>query len=224
MVRRYYDLPLPHNACGLRGDCPNHSFKLAAAELNVTTGAISRQIRAVEDDIGAQLFTRSSTGVELTAAGMDLYAVLSQSFGRISETAQKIKLGNRASRVTLACTHAMAMMWLIPRMGSFWRANPEIFVDHLISDLSRDYRRADVELRIRYGLGTRPTKWHSFCCRRRSTRFAVHVLPKSMPAQPRMIFRICRCFSWTGLTRSGPTGTNFFAGRELRRAPFGRAA
>lgn len=156
MVRRYYDLPSLTTLAVFEATARHQSFKLAAAELNVTTGAISRQIKAIEDDIGTQLFIRSSTGVELTPAGVDLYAVLSQSFGRISETAQRIKRGSRASRVTLACTNAMAMMWLIPRMGSFWRANPEIVVDHLISDLSRDFRRADVELRIRYGFGAWP--------------------------------------------------------------------
>jgi LysR family glycine cleavage system transcriptional activator len=156
MVRRYYDLPSLTTLAVFEATARRQSFKLAAAELNVTTGAISRQIKAIEDDIGSPLFTRSSTGVELTAAGVDLYAVLSQSFGRISEIAQRIKRGSRALRVTLACTNAMAMMWLIPRMGSFWRANPEIVVDHLISDLSRDYRRADVELRIRYGFGAWP--------------------------------------------------------------------
>jgi DNA-binding transcriptional LysR family regulator len=41
-------------------------------------------------------------------------------------------------------------------MGSFWRANPEVVVDHLVSDSPRDFRRADVELRIRYGFGAWP--------------------------------------------------------------------
>jgi LysR family transcriptional regulator, glycine cleavage system transcriptional activator len=46
----------------------------------------------------------------------------------------------------------------MPRMGTFWRAHPDVVVDHLISDQPRDYRRADVELRIRYGLGTWPNE------------------------------------------------------------------
>lgn len=117
---------------------------------------MGRQIKTVEDKVSVPLFTRSSTGVELTAAGEDLYAVLSQGFGRAAETLQKIKRGSRASRVTLACSNAMAMMWLMPRMGSFWRAHPDIVVDHLISDQPRDYKRADVELRIRYGFGAWP--------------------------------------------------------------------
>lgn len=153
MVRRFYNLPSLTALAVFEATARHLSFRLAAAELNVTTGAVSRQIKAVEEEIGVPLFTRSSSGVELTAAGHDLYAVLSQGFGRAAETIQRIKRGNRASRVTLACSSAMAMMWLIPRMGSFWRAEPDIVVDHLISDLPSDYRRADVELRIRYGFG-----------------------------------------------------------------------
>ena len=156
MVRRFYNLPSLTALAVFEATARHQSFKLAAAELNVTTGAVSRQIKAVEDEIGVSLFTRTSTGVDLTAAGEDLYAVLSQGFGRAAETVQRIKRGSRASRVTLACSNAMAMMWLMPRMGTFWRSHPEIVVDHLISDLARDYRRADVELRIRYGFGAWP--------------------------------------------------------------------
>jgi DNA-binding transcriptional LysR family regulator len=64
-----------------------------------------------------------------------------------------IKRGDRAKNVTIACTDAFATMWLIPRMPDFWERFPEIMVDHLISDNPRDYRRAEVELRVRYGFG-----------------------------------------------------------------------
>jgi DNA-binding transcriptional LysR family regulator len=156
MVRRFYNLPSLTALAVFEAAARHLNFRLAAAELNVTAGAVSRQIKAVEDEIGAPLFLRSSKGVELTDAGEDLYAVLSQGFGRAAEAIQRIRRGGRAARVTLACTSAMAMMWLMPRMGSFWRAHPDIVVDHLISDQPRDYKRADVELRIRYGFGVWP--------------------------------------------------------------------
>ena len=82
MVRRFYNLPSLTALAVFEATARHQSFKLAAAELNVTTGAVSRQIKAVEDEIGVSLFTRTSTGVDLTAAGEDLYAVLSQGFGR----------------------------------------------------------------------------------------------------------------------------------------------
>ena len=82
--------------------------------------------------------------------------MLAQAFSRTAETVQVIRSGHRARRVTLACTHAFASQWLMPRMGEFWRRFPEISVDHLISDDTREFRRAEVDLRIRYGFGAWP--------------------------------------------------------------------
>ena len=102
------------------------------------------------------LFGRTPTGLTLTADAEALYAVLAQAFSRTAETVQVIRSGNRTRRVTLACTHAFASQWLMPRMGEFWRRYPEISVDHLISDDAREFRRAEVDLRIRYGFGAWP--------------------------------------------------------------------
>lgn len=153
MARRFYDLPSLTSLAAFEASARHGSFKLAAAELNVTPGAVSRQIKALEEEMGVALFDRHSTGVSLTADGQELYKVISSGFSRASETVQRIKRGNREKRVTLACSNAVATMWLMPRMGDFWRRFPDIHVDHLISDDARDYRRAEVDLRIRYGLG-----------------------------------------------------------------------
>ena len=156
MVKRFYNLP-PLTAMAVFEAAARHlNFRLAAVELNVTTSAVSRQVRAVEEEIGTPLFNRSAKGVSLTPTGEVLFAVMSQSLSRISDVVQREKYGARSARVTLACSHAMATMWLMPRMGKFWKAHPEVVVDHLLSDTQRDYRRADVELRIRYGSGAWP--------------------------------------------------------------------
>ncbi|MDX8442427.1 LysR substrate-binding domain-containing protein [Mesorhizobium australafricanum] len=156
MVRRYYDLPSLTALAVFEASARHLSFKLAAAELNVTPGAVSRQIKAVEDEIGVPLFVRLGTGVMLTNAGEDLYAVLASGFSKASEVVRTVKRGDRSKNVTVACSDAFASMWLIPRMPGFWARHPDIAVDHLISDNSRDYRRAEVELRIRYGFGSWP--------------------------------------------------------------------
>ena len=153
MVRRYYDLPSLTALAVFEASARHLSFKLAAAELNVTPGAVSKQIKAIEDELGMPLFVRLGVGVSLTSAGEDLYGVLSSSFSRTAEVVRTIKRGDRSKNVTIACTDAFATMWLIPRMADFWERFPEVTVDHLISDNPRDYRRAEVELRVRYGLG-----------------------------------------------------------------------
>lgn len=132
------------------------SFKLAASELNVTSSAVSRQIRAIESDLGVALFTRLGGGVMLTGAGEDLYGVLAKSFSWTADVVRMIKQGDRSRNVTVACSDAFASMWLIPRMHRFWTEYTDITVDHLISDNSHYYRRAEVELRIRYGFGAWP--------------------------------------------------------------------
>lgn len=156
MVRRYYDLPSLTSLAVFEAAARHLSFKLAASELNVTPGAVSRQIKALEDEFGVALFSRGSGGVGLTSAGEDLYAVLSGGFSRAAEVVRTIKRGDRSKNVTIACTDAFATLWLMPRMGDFWTRYPDIAVDHLISDNAREYRRAEVGLRIRYGFGAWP--------------------------------------------------------------------
>jgi LysR family transcriptional regulator, glycine cleavage system transcriptional activator len=156
MVYRYYRLPSLTSLAAFEASARHRSVKRAADELNVTPGAVSRQIKALEEELGVPLLGRSQAGLTLTADAEALYAVLALAFSRTAETVQVIRSGNRAKRVTLACTHAVASLWLMPRMGDFWRRFPDITVDHLISDDARDFRRAEVDLRIRYGFGAWP--------------------------------------------------------------------
>ena len=156
MVRRYYNLP-SLTSLAVFESCARHmNFKLAAEELNVTRGAISRQIKALEEEAGAPLFHRGSDGVVLTADGEALYAVLARGFSEASEALQRIRTGNRASPVTLGCTNAFATLWLMRYIGAFWRSHPDITIDHLISDDPSDMRKAQVDLRVRYGSGAWP--------------------------------------------------------------------
>jgi len=68
------------------------SMTLAAAELAVTPGAISRQVRGLEEELGTTLFLRRSTGIEATEAGAALAAELGQALDRIAEAAKGVKL------------------------------------------------------------------------------------------------------------------------------------
>lgn len=156
MVRRYYDLPSMTSLVVFEAAARHLSFKLAAAELNVTPSAVSRQIRAVEEDLGVPLFSRLGNGVVLTNSGEDLYRVLASNFSRAADVVRTIRRSDPSRNVTIACSDAVASMWLIPRMSGFWDQYGEVTVDHLISDNWRNYRRPEVELRIRYGFGSWP--------------------------------------------------------------------
>ena len=156
MVRRYYNLPSLTALAAFEASARHMSMKSAAAELNVTPGAVSRQIKALEEEIGVPVFARELGGVRLTSEGEALYGVLARGFSEASETFHRIRTGNRQTSVTLACTNAFASMWLMRYMGAFWRRHPDILVNHLVSDDPARYRSADVDLRVRYGSGAWP--------------------------------------------------------------------
>lgn len=157
MTLRPYRLPSLHALATFEASARHRSFKRAADELNVTAGAVSRQIKALEEDLGASLFERAPGSLTPTAAGELLRGVLSDAFGRIGETVGQIRFGQQP-QVTVASTHGFAKCWLMPRMIQFWRNHPDVCVNHLISDDGRDYRRPEVDLRIRYGFGSWPNE------------------------------------------------------------------
>jgi LysR family transcriptional regulator, glycine cleavage system transcriptional activator len=103
------------------------SFSRAAAELGVTHGAVSRQIRTLEDWLGTRLFRRTSRNAVPTEAGMLLLAEATPALDRLAEAAQRAQGGGRASGVLrLSALPTFAMRWLIPRLPEFQRAHPEI--------------------------------------------------------------------------------------------------
>ena len=76
MVRRFYDLPSLNTLAAFETAARNLSFKMAASELNVTPGAVSHQIKALESELDVVLFQRKHRGVELTESGIMLLEVL----------------------------------------------------------------------------------------------------------------------------------------------------
>jgi LysR family glycine cleavage system transcriptional activator len=156
MVRRYYGLPSLNALAAFEAAARHLSLTKAAEELNVTPGAISRQVRALEEELGSPLFLRRHRAVELTREGETMAAALRDGFERMSATFRQIKSFGGQASVTVGSTLAMAHLWLMPRMGAFWNRNPDIVVDHVISDHPRGLDRPDVDLRIRYGDGEWP--------------------------------------------------------------------
>lgn len=156
MPRQYYELPSLTSLAAFEASARHLSFKRAAHELNVTPGAVSRQIKALEADIGLPLFQRVHRGVVLTADGTKLYNILAQGFSQISQTYQDIRNKERRASVTIGATTAFASLWLMPRLGAFSRAHPEITLHHVIADRAHELRTSEVDIRVRYGKGVWP--------------------------------------------------------------------
>ncbi|WP_353017667.1 LysR family transcriptional regulator [Mesorhizobium sp. M1405] len=93
MDHRHYDLPSLTALEVFEASARHLSFKLAAWELNLTSGEISRQIKAIEDELGVPLFVTPGTSVTLTSAGRDLYSVLASSFSKASDAFKTIRRG-----------------------------------------------------------------------------------------------------------------------------------
>ncbi|MCP5088587.1 MAG: LysR family transcriptional regulator, partial [Rhodobacteraceae bacterium] len=154
MARRYYQLP---SLTGLNtfDACARHgSFTAAAAELGVTLGAVSRQVKALETELDCALFQRLHRGVELTAEGIDLFQVLSSSFQQIGRLCQEFRNRSQSLDVTIAATTAFASLWLMPRLGGFWQQYRDINLNHAISDNPGDSGFVNADIRIRYGDGS----------------------------------------------------------------------
>jgi LysR family transcriptional regulator, glycine cleavage system transcriptional activator len=156
VLRRTNELPSLSTLVVFEAVARHMSVKLAAGELKVTPGAVSRQIRTLEADLGTALFSRVHRGVVLTAAGAECYAVLSRSLADIGNVFRSVRTSGGASNVTVATTIAFAAMWLMPRIGPFWRDHPQLAINHFISESPAELRRSDIDLRIRYGGGVWP--------------------------------------------------------------------
>ena len=133
------------------------SFTKAAEELNVTPGAISQQIKALEDFVGGPLFRRRGRALLLTDDAQASLPALRQAFDRLAEAAQALSAsGDRGKRLAVSCAPSFASKWLVPRIDSFHEAHPDIEV-WISADMElADFSKGDVDIAIRYGRGEYP--------------------------------------------------------------------
>lgn len=129
------------------------SFTQAAEELNVTPGAISQQIRQLEDFAGTPLFKRTGRSVLLTDAAQASLPMVREAFEKIAEAGRVMQAPARKGRVMVSCAPSFAAKWLAPRLESFHRANEGIEA-WISADMSlTDFNTADADIAIRYGRG-----------------------------------------------------------------------
>jgi len=144
---------LPLNALRAFESAARHlSFKAAAAELAVTPTAISHQIRSLETWLGAALFERLPRRVRLTDGGERLFSSLHGALLEVAQSVDTLRPQRSAGHLTISTTPAFAALWLVPRLGRFYAAQPNIKLrldtNCAVIDLHQD---ASVDLAIRYG-------------------------------------------------------------------------
>lgn len=132
------------------------SIKAAAQSLNVTSGAVSQQIRLLEDRIGMALFTRERSGLRLTEAGAGVHPALLQAFEQIETALQSLQQISSRQTLTVSTVATFAASWLVPRLGRFNERYPHIEVRVEATSALVDMRRDHVDVALRHGLGVYP--------------------------------------------------------------------
>jgi LysR family transcriptional regulator, glycine cleavage system transcriptional activator len=127
------------------------NFRAASEEMALTQSAVSRQIQALEEEVGVSLFLRHTRAVELTSAGAQLLLAVAQALPRIDAAVRQIRQTAGRRAVALTTFASFASMWLIPRLEQFQRDNPDIDIRIDASDTPLDLEVADVDLALRYG-------------------------------------------------------------------------
>jgi LysR family transcriptional regulator, glycine cleavage system transcriptional activator len=132
------------------------SFQQAAEELDVTSTAVSHQIKVIEDYLGVSLFRRRPRPLALTQAGQLLYPAVSKSLDTIAAAIAQLKRVPESTTLAVSVTTVFAAKWLVPRLSEFQQTYPEIDLHLQASNDVVELQRQTVDLAIRYGRGNYP--------------------------------------------------------------------
>jgi LysR family glycine cleavage system transcriptional activator len=132
------------------------SFTRAAEELHVTQTAISHQIRALEERLGVRLFRRLPRGLLLTEEAQRYLPPVRDAFDQIAAATERLGAAGASGVLTVSVLPSFAAKWLVPRLGRFRAAHPEIDVRLSASMQLVDFAKEDVDVGIRMGRGVYP--------------------------------------------------------------------
>ncbi|QNQ10253.1 LysR family transcriptional regulator [Sphingomonas alpina] len=148
---------LPLNALRSFEAAARHlSFTRAAIELCVSQGAISHQVKALEDLLGTPLFRRLPRGLALTDEGQALIPVVADSFDRVGAMLDRFSEGRFQEVLTIGAVGTFATGWLLGRLPDFLQAHPEIDLRLMTNNNRVDLAGEGLDMAIRFGEGA----WH----------------------------------------------------------------
>lgn len=134
------------------------SFTKAAAELHVTQGAVSQQIKQLEASLGFALFHRGARGLALTEKGRALAETAQTAFRRLFDKVEELRQAGESGILTVSVSPSLAVKWLIPRLGRFHQRHPEVDLrirpDPMPIDLLAE--SDSVDMAVRFGQGPFP--------------------------------------------------------------------
>lgn len=131
------------------------SFTRAAEELHVSQGAVSQQVKKLEERLNVVLFLRTPSGLTLTPAGEQLVSATRDSFRGLELALSRLHATHTGEPANISCSPSLAMLWLTLRLGSLYRAHPYLALrvvgESDSFDLTR-MAREGVAAAIRFGL------------------------------------------------------------------------
>jgi LysR family transcriptional regulator, glycine cleavage system transcriptional activator len=134
----------------------HQNFSRAAEEIHVTHGAISHQIRALEQELGLDLFSRIGKRIAITTDGQRFAQVVRKALLDIALATDELHASARQKRLTVTALPSFAARWLSPRLGRFIEQHPDTEVMLQSSNHLTDFGREPVDIGIRFGSGHYP--------------------------------------------------------------------
>jgi LysR family glycine cleavage system transcriptional activator len=129
------------------------SFTRAAAELNVTPGAISHQVKALEELLEVPLFHRLTRALRLTDAGQVALPTISQGLDKLALGVEQMRAHCESGVLTISVSPSFGAMWLVPRLERFCSRHPDIEIRIDGTDRLVDLARDNTDVALRYGPG-----------------------------------------------------------------------
>jgi LysR family glycine cleavage system transcriptional activator len=133
----------------------HENFSRAADEIHVTHGAISHQVRALEEELGVALFARHGKRLAITPEGVRFADILRRALTDIA-AAEALRASAGHQRLTITTLPSFAARWLSPRIGQFIERYPDLEVMLQSSNQITDLVRESVDLSVRFGSGPWP--------------------------------------------------------------------
>jgi len=126
------------------------NLRAAAEELFLSISAVSHQVRSLEQFLGVQLFLRAHNALELTDVGRDYMCTLAEALDLIAAATARTEAVRNTTRISINLVPSLAVLWLMPRLGSFYEKQPHVDV-HIVTSLEPlGFRSGPIDLAIRY--------------------------------------------------------------------------
>jgi len=151
MLRR---LPALNALKSFEAAARHESFTRAAEELCVTQGAVSHQVKALEQELGIKLFNRERQRLVITESGREYLGVVRDALDRIALGTERLMQRQSSGALTISTSPDFAAKWLVHRLGRFAETHPDIDLRVSATMHHVDFAREEVDLAVRHGEGT----------------------------------------------------------------------